>query len=200
MHFLPLNEVTHSSCVFPQLVTQGLKESKSGTEAELRPYIDALCHFRDKVRAKAKEFGAKDLLQETDWLRDEELPRLGVRLDDIGSASKWKLCDPEELKREKAEEEEARRAKEEAARKRRKDEERKRREKEDEARIPPSEYFKLGRHRGNFSAFDEQGIPTHDHDGNTLSNSRRKKLEKEFQSHCQKHEKQLEVDRHRAQE
>lgn len=53
------------------------------------PYIDVLCQFRQAVRRQAKENGNSELLRYTDWLRDEELPRVGISVDDVSSTSMW---------------------------------------------------------------------------------------------------------------
>lgn len=62
------------------------------------------------------------------------------------------------------------------------EDERKRREKEERARIAPTEYFKATA-PGEYSEFDDAGLPTKDKEGNELPKSRRKKLEKELKSH-----------------
>ena len=56
------------------------------------------------------------------------------------------------------------------------------------ASIPPSEMF---RQSGEYSSFDERGIPTCDKDGKPLSASRIKKLTKQYNTHKAIHEKWL---------
>ena len=101
----------------------------------LGPVLDALCSFRDGVRAATRGHGKNDgidgvlLLRLCDSLRDDALPTAGVRLEDgsgvIGGKSLWKLEDRSTLMREvqakntaaAAEEEERARRREVAARK-----------------------------------------------------------------------------------
>ena len=51
-------------------------------------------------------------------------------------------------------------------------------------KIDPADFFKLApEYEGRFSKFDDKGIPTHDAEGNELTKSALKKLEKEKQKH-----------------
>ena len=53
------------------------------------------------------------------------------------------------------------------------------------AAIPPQDMF---RHQTEkFSQFDEQGVPTHDADGQVITNSQKKKLRKQWQIQEKKH-------------
>lgn len=49
--------------------------------------------------------------------------------------------------------------------------------------IAPQDLFRLGPYHGQFSCYDEKGIPTHDKDGQEISKALRKKLEKKYQKH-----------------
>ena len=58
-------------------------------------------------------------------------------------------------------------------------------EKEERARVPPSELF-----RGpGYSAWDHEGFPTMDKDGQTLSKAATKRLQKELAKHREAFEK-----------
>lgn len=46
------------------------------------PYLSTLAQFRNDVREQAKTLKAFDILKLCDNLRDEQLPNLGVRLED----------------------------------------------------------------------------------------------------------------------
>lgn len=46
------------------------------------PYLEALSTFRARVRDAARAAGAGEVLALCDQLRDEQLPELGVRLED----------------------------------------------------------------------------------------------------------------------
>ena len=56
------------------------------------------------------------------------------------------------------------------------------------ANIPPSEMFKQS---GEYSQFDENGFPTHDRTGKPISQSKMKKLRKQYETHKAIHEKWL---------
>ena len=50
------------------------------------------------------------------------------------------------------------------------------RQREAQAAVPPTEMFRL--QTDKYSAFDEQGLPTHDAEGQPLSDKQKKKLQK----------------------
>lgn len=54
-------------------------------------------------------------------------------------------------------------------------------------RIPPAEFFKSER-GDEFSAFDADGMPTHDKDGKEVTKNAKKKLEKDLEKHKKLHE------------
>lgn len=166
----------------------GSGESK---EEILAPLLDMLSKFRMDVRAAAIAGDTKAVLQAADVLRDDILPELGIRLEDLRNPatgvmdSVWKLEDPEVLRKEKAQKEAIRLLKEEEKRKQLKLQQ----EREEKAKQPPEEMF-----RGLvdlYSAWDEQGIPTHDKAGEPLSKNVIKKLQKDFAKQKEVHEKYL---------
>lgn len=53
------------------------------SEELLMPYLNILSEFRDKVRTEARKVKAEGILQECDKLRDDILPNVGVRLEDV---------------------------------------------------------------------------------------------------------------------
>lgn len=121
-------------------------------------------------------------------MRDEVLPKLGVRFEDSASHTSVKLVDPEILIREQEQKriiEETKKA----------DKERKQREKEEKERlkklvsqIPPEKLFKEGQYTNMFAQYDASGIPTHDLKGTELSKGQRKKLEKLWNDQKRLHE------------
>ncbi|CAB4019378.1 cysteine--tRNA ligase, cytoplasmic-like, partial [Paramuricea clavata] len=116
-----------------------------------------------------------------DRLRDEDLPNLGVKLEDQeeSQSSVIKFVDPETLRKERQQQ------LEEIEKKKKEKEEMKRRQEEEKAaklakaQVPPSEMFK--HETDKYSAFDEQGIPTHDNTGEAISAKQIKKLKKLYQ-------------------
>ena len=74
-------------------------------EETVTPYLDALSNYRVAVRRAARAGDVQGVLQATDDIRDEILPRLGVRLEDKGTGAEvtsiWKLTDPAVLEAER---------------------------------------------------------------------------------------------------
>lgn len=66
--------------------------------------------------------------------------------------------------------------------------ERKRLEKLEKGRINPVDMFKG---RDEFSKFDDQGLPTHTKDGEEITKSRKKKLQKEWDTQKKLHDEYL---------
>ena len=69
------------------------------------PYLSAIAQFRDQVRNLARGDKNVPLLQLCDQFRDDILPELGVKLEDLEGEdqSSIKLADRETLLREKQE-------------------------------------------------------------------------------------------------
>jgi len=166
-------------------------------EQLLTPILDMLMEFRSKVReharSNAKETSAKLILEECDKFRDNELPLLGIRLEDKPTGSLWKLDDPEVLKKEREMK---------LAELKRKEEEKLQKQREQEKkdalnRLPPVEFMKQLTLEDNvstlkYSKFDESsGMPTHFHNGEPLTKSQEKKAKKEWAAQQKKYEKAM---------
>jgi len=155
----------------------------SGVSKEelLTPFLDVLTKFREMVRAAAISGDTKAVLSAADALRDDILPDLGVRMEDKGSGtdvvSIWKLCDPEELRKERALKEEAKQEKERLKQEKAMELANKQREKEERAKINPKEMFLS--QVDLYSAFNEEGLPTHNKAGEPLPKGTIKKLQKD---------------------
>ncbi|XP_076805672.1 cysteine--tRNA ligase, cytoplasmic-like isoform X1 [Clavelina lepadiformis] len=160
------------------------------TEAILMPYLNVLSKFREDVRAIAREHKVTKVLELCDALRDDELPPLGVRLEDKeGTQTVVKLVDPAVLMKEKEE-------KQKLAEKKRKEKEaakeaaaRKKEEKQAQRRIPAAKLFIS--QTDKYSAFDGQGFPTHAVDGKELSKGQSKKLRKLYDAQDKLHNEYL---------
>jgi cysteinyl-tRNA synthetase len=146
---------------------------------KVSPILDIICKFRDEIRDAARNKDFAGVLKVCDRVRDSDLIDVGVRLEDRpGQPSVWKFGDVEELKKERV------RKQEEELKKQQKKEEalKKKAAKEAEiiekAKLPAEEMFKSDE---NYSAFDEQGIPTHDSKSEPVSKSLRKKLQKTWE-------------------
>ncbi|XP_028403156.1 cysteine--tRNA ligase, cytoplasmic-like [Dendronephthya gigantea] len=163
----------------------GFQTSGSSTEANREdialPYVQLLADFREQVRNIARQEKVGEILKLCDRLRDEDLPNLGVKLEDQeeSQSSVIKFVDAETLRKERQQQ------LEEIERKKREKEEIKRRQEEEKAaklakaQLPPSEMFK--HETDKYSAFDAQGIPTHDVTGEPISAKQVKKLKKLYQ-------------------
>ena len=155
------------------------ESSEGGREEILSPVLDLVTKFRDEIRSLARGgASAKELLDACDILRDVGLPELGVKLDDKEGGALWKLYDADELKKELERDREAKALKEAKAAEAKAELARKAAEKEAKAKIPPSEMFKIGEYEGLYSKYDDEGLPTHDKDGEELPKGQVKKLVK----------------------
>ena len=165
------------------------KADGSSKEETLAPVLDALMNFRLSIRQAAISGDMKAVLSFADKLRDDILPEIGIRLEDKGSGSEmssvWKLDDVEVLRKERAQKEAARLAKEQQ----KEEAARKAAEREEKAKMPPSEMFKS--QTDLYSAFDADGVPTHDKAGEPLSKGVIKKLQKDYAKQKEAHEKFL---------
>lgn len=154
------------------------------------PYVQALSAFRDQVRNGARnKVEHTDVLKMCDSLRDNQMVELGVSLDDQDDGTALvKLVPREELiqAREKklaiAAEKEAKKAAAAAER------ERKRLEKLEKGKIAPKDMFKNSE---EFLKFDEAGFPTHTQNGEEVTKSRKKKLQKEWDMQKKLHDEYL---------
>ncbi|KAJ3552423.1 hypothetical protein NM688_g4157 [Phlebia brevispora] len=191
----------------------------------LMPYLRVLSSFRDDVRKVAIAKGdhaLKDILTLCDRLRDDDLVPLGVALDDqegkcclAGSENPGpdhnrvfvadgralvKLVPAAELIR--ARDEKRALAEQKAANKAAKveAERRKRLEKLEKGRVPPQELFKPPNvPEGTYGSWNDDGIPLTDGDGNELSKSKVKKVQKDWANQNKAHEEFLAWQREDAQ-
>ncbi|KAJ2826927.1 cysteinyl-tRNA synthetase [Coemansia erecta] len=163
-------------------------------ESVLLPVARVLSDFRDVVRELALSGGDKQaLLKLCDKIRDQDLPELGVIIDDHGDGRALvKIADPEEIRRDR-ERQEA----EAAARQLSKQREAQKAEEKRQARLAkgkqaPEDMFRTPEMHELYSAWDERGIPTKDKAGEELTKNKVKKLAKEYDAQKKLHEKYLE--------
>lgn len=176
----------------------GFSDSASGgligasKEDIAAPFIDAFVDFREQIRnaAKAKADPA-EFLKICDEIRDNNLANLGIRVEDSGQTSVWKMDDPEVIKKEV--EEKRQRAAEAAAKKQQAKLERLETEleKAQQSRITPSEMFKVGAHAEKWGTYDENGKPLTTKSGEEISKSQQKSIAKEVKNQEKSHEKLL---------
>lgn len=162
---------------------EGKEAGGANKEEVVMPYLRALSAFRDKVRQLAmKGAPASEILALSDDLRDVDLIELGVSLDDQDDGRALvKLVDPAVLraardaKLQAAADKAAKKAASAAAA------EAKRLEKLEKGRLPPGELFR-GERGAEYGAWDEQGLPTKNKEGEELPKSRVKKNLKEWEA------------------
>ncbi|KAJ2661627.1 cysteinyl-tRNA synthetase [Coemansia sp. RSA 1200] len=150
-------------------------------ESIVLPVANVLSSFRDAVRDIALVGGDKKaLLSLCDKVRDQDLPDLGIIIDDHGDGRALvKLADPELLRCERElreAEEDARRQKKDAQAR---ENEVKRQLRLQKAKLSPADMFRTPEMRLLYSAWDESGLPTKDCEGADLTKSKLKKLSKE---------------------
>jgi len=162
-------------------VSPSQQKASSNSAAASAPLLDALSSFRDGVRGAGRTQDTAGVLRLCDELRDLVLPELGVRLEDKGAGSVWKLDDPEVLGAERARKEGEVQAKNETKRLAAE----KAAAKEAAARVDPRDLFK----NGPYTAFDADGVPTQDAKGEPLPKSQLKKLKKEWEKQKKAFEK-----------
>ncbi|KAF9110966.1 hypothetical protein BGX27_005566 [Mortierella sp. AM989] len=158
------------------------------------PYLQVLSTFRDTIRSYAREGrSTQEMLALSDKLRDEDLERLGVSLDDREDGKALiKFIPAEELAAQRqakiqqaaekvARKEEAARAKEAA-----------RLAKLEKGKVSHLEMFRQSASAAEYGSFeDETGIPLTDKEGQELPKSRKKKLAKEWEVQKKLHEDYL---------
>lgn len=140
------------------------------------PYLTALADFRKEVRESAREQKAVDILKLCDELRDVILPNLSVRLEDKEGQSVIKVVDKETLMKEREEKKRKEEAKKQEALAKAELQKQKDLEKEQQKKINPVDMFKS--QTDKYSAFDDTGMPTLDHEGKEISKGQQKKLKK----------------------
>ncbi|KAL7719208.1 cysteine--tRNA ligase [Entamoeba marina] len=73
----------------------GLEEKEVATTNNA-PLLDVWTNFRTEVRKEAIKTKNNEILEICDRVRDVDLPKIGVRVEDAGKVS-WKLGDPKEI-------------------------------------------------------------------------------------------------------
>lgn len=169
------------------LSTQTRSESNavSTSTAESRPYVEALSQFKEDLDGlAAKDAGSKEYLALCDQLRDIHLWNLGIYLEDRENAPA--LVRPLNDEDQSARVEKEARAQQKAAAKEaaRLEKERKEREEEEKAKVDPAQMFRTS----EYSAWDEEGLPTKEANGTEVTKSKSKKLRKEWERQKKAHE------------
>ncbi|KAH7067924.1 tRNA synthetases class I (C) catalytic domain-containing protein [Paraphoma chrysanthemicola] len=147
-------------------------------EASAVPYAEVLSSFQENLRGLAeKQAPAKDFLDLCDQLRDTHLWNLGIYLEDRDNAPAMVRPVDAELQAARDQKEAIARQKAEAKIKREREEAGKKAKLAEQAKINPLEMFKTE----EFSAWDAEGLPTKDKDGQDVAKGKTKKLKKEWE-------------------
>lgn len=167
-------------------------DGSNSTEDILLPAYNLLSGFRDEVRSAAiANTNLRELLAVCDKLRDDLLQN-GVSLDDrtdgkpalIKFLSEAEKAEAIKFQEEKEKREEEKRQKKIAQQKLKDEQDKARLEK---SKLAPSELFKTEQ----FSEWDEAGMPTKDKEGNEVTKSMKKKLQKQYDVQKKLHDEYL---------
>lgn len=150
------------------------------------PFIQSMAKLRDEIRNIAKDLKNKQLFSLSDHIRDDLFPGLGVRMEDYETSTgeqlwRLKLVDRNILLQERKEKLE----REELAKRMAAEAKLKKKENKTEPPVDPRQMFRLETEK--YSQFDENGLPTHDHEGQELTKSALKKIAKRFQAQEKKY-------------
>ena len=161
--------------------TDGIKNE----EEILTPIIDILTDFRGEIaKACIKESNPEKILIICDKLRDEILPKVGIKIEDKGlEKSIWKFFNKDEDIKDKEKENENKKIK-----KKQKEEENK--ERELKLSLSAKDYYAM--QTDKYSEFDDQGVPIKSKNGIAFSKEQYNRLKKDFAKHEKKHQKWLE--------
>ncbi|KAL8883358.1 MAG: hypothetical protein Q9215_008265 [Flavoplaca cf. flavocitrina] len=163
-------------------IRQKLRDSPLPDTTETAPYQKVLDSALGSVtELTASEQSTASIMEVADRIRDEDLWNLGVYLEDRADSPTARIRPVTKELREAKEAQQAKKAKKSIA-DRSKNLAAAPTAKDDKRMISPQELFK----NEEYSAWNEDGIPTKDKDGNELTNSKTKKLKKQWE-----HQKRL---------
>lgn len=157
----------------------------ASTSDNSQKYEQVLTQFQDGVKKLASEKApAKDILVLCDQLRDIHLWSLDIYLEDRDRQPALVRPVDKAVKEARLEREQAVAAKAAAKAQREAEEAEKKRLQDEKAKLSHLEMFKTA----EFSAWDENGMPTKDAKGEEIAKSKQKKLQKDWQRQKKLHE------------
>ncbi|KAK0413611.1 hypothetical protein QR680_006902 [Steinernema hermaphroditum] len=176
------------------LLTGELEQNKENVMPYMTSYL-TFCEDIEKSAGTSSDLKSLRIgvLQICDNVRDEELPKLGVRLEDKDGETCIKLVDPKELLREKEQKKQAEAAKLAEKQKLERQRQEAQKAKEAQRRVNPADLFTKGPDAGLYSKFDERGVPTHLTNGEEISKKQFKKLEKLYEQQKKSYEQAMNV-------
>lgn len=165
-------------------IVDKVKPAKSASDAGQK-YEQVFTQFQAGVKGLASEKApAKDILALCDQLRDTHLWNLDIYLEDRDKQPALVRPVDKTVKEARLEREQAAAARVAAKAQREAEEAEKKRLQDEKAKLSHLEMFKAE----EFSAWDENGIPTKDAKGEEIAKSRQKKLQKDWQRQKKLHE------------
>ncbi|KAF2191879.1 cysteinyl-tRNA synthetase [Zopfia rhizophila CBS 207.26] len=157
-------------------------------DAAAVPYAEVLSTFQQNLKELAqKKAPAKEFLGLCDKLRDLDLWDLGIYLEDRENAPAMVRPVDAELRAAREQKEVIARQKREAKEKREREEAEKKAKLAEQAKISHKDMFRTA----EYSAWDEDGLPTKDTKGEDVAKSKGKKLKKEWEKQKKLHEEYL---------
>ena len=159
----------------------------SGQPSEATPYVNILMRFQEAIKNEASNGNdAETYLQLCDELRDVKLWGHKIYLEDAAEEGQPTIVRPldEGLIKAKAEKEKREAEKKVARIKRDEEQAKKEAEKNEKAKVSHVDMFKTD----EFSAWDGEGMPTKDAQGEDVTKSRLKKLKKQWDAQKKLHE------------
>lgn len=163
-------------------IIEKAKPNVAGVSDAARPYSELLRNFKSNISSLNPEDStiSKTILSLCDRLRDVDLFNLGIYLEDRDDMPA--LVRPVTRDILQAREELAQKAKQKRQEKEKQEE--LARQKLEKGKLSPLEMFKTN----EFSAWDEDGIPTKDVEGEAVNKSRTKKLRKDWERQKKAHD------------
>jgi len=169
-------------------VLEAIISKDSPSKAAATPYSNVLSNFQTDLKSLAeKNAPAKEYLALCDKLRDLDLWDLGIYLEDRDNAPAMVRPVDAELRAAREQKDAIAKQKREAKEKREREEAEKKAKLAEQAKINPKDMFRTE----EFSAWDEDGLPTKDAKGEDVPKSRGKKLRKEWEKQKKLHEEYL---------
>ena len=180
-------EVKNQSGITPERLKEIAAQSEADQVAsnDAQAYVEALADVRRRViDLERSDNASKDVLALCDEIRDVKLFDLGIYLEDRDDGRALVRPLTKDIKQRVLQNREDK-----AAEARRKQLEREKREREaqekaEKGKMRPQEMFRTA----EFSAWNEEGLPTRDADGKELAKSRIKKLTKDWERQKKAHE------------
>ncbi|TKA83564.1 hypothetical protein B0A55_00379 [Friedmanniomyces simplex] len=167
------------------ITTLGKFDDKDTIYASNQPYANAFADFQRKLIQLGEQHApAKDFLAACDYVRDKELWDLDIYLEDRDGLPALIRPLSQSLREERASRDAASASKAAAKDKAKAEAEAAEQKKLEQGELSQLEMFRTS----EYSAWDAEGLPTHDAQGKEVAKSRGKKLRKEWERQRKLHE------------